>query len=99
VEQYHPEYSAAVSPNTPFSKGYFLRPTTNAGPPALKKEFDLTGIPHSMVEVVFTYHMFDDWDSDDFGFAAFATQAAPYTGQAGQSNGIFQDWLEEEIAK
>jgi hypothetical protein len=43
--------------------------------------------------------MFDDWDSDDFGFAAFATQAAPYTGQAGQSNGIFQDWLEEEIAK
>lgn len=78
------------SPNTPFSKGYILRPKTNVGPPSLKKEFDLTGIPHTMVKVVFTYHMFDDWDTGDFAFAAFATQAAPYTGQAGQSNGIFQ---------
>ena len=33
--------------------------------------------------------MFDEWEAGDFAFAAFATQAAPYTGQ-GQSNGIFQ---------
>lgn len=76
------------SPNTPFSKGFILRPSADAGA-VLKKEFDLTGIPHSMVKVVFTCHMFDDWESE-FAFAAFATQAAPYTGQLGQSNGIFQ---------
>ncbi|MFN9110883.1 MAG: hypothetical protein ACK5XN_12525 [Bacteroidota bacterium] len=77
------------SPNTPFSKGYILRPSADPGA-VLKKEFDLTGIPHSMVKVVFTCHMFDDWELEEFAFAAFATQAAPYTGQAGQSNGIFQ---------
>lgn len=78
------------TPNTPFAKGYLLRPTSNAGA-SLKKEFDLTGIPHSMVKVVFTYHMLDSWDFEDseFAFAAFATQSNPYTGP-GQSDGKFQ---------
>ena len=81
------------SSNTPFAKGYRLRPTSG-GIACLKKEIDLTGIPHSMVKVVFTYHMFDTWGyyvggEYEFGFAAFANQPAPYTGP-GQSSGIFQ---------
>jgi hypothetical protein len=48
-----------------------------------------------MVKVVFTYHMFGSWEyggvsgTYEFGFAAFASQPAPYTGP-GQSSGIFQ---------
>ena len=34
----------------------------------LRKEVDLTGIPHSFVKVVFTYYFFDSWD-DEYGFA------------------------------
>lgn len=105
-----------MSPNTPFSKGFLLRPTA-VGPlvqtsffpsikfgrswmPVLKKEYNLTGIPHSKVKVVFTYHFFDSWDynnSDavsgfgnnryEFGYAAFATQSNP---GATTSNGNFQ---------
>lgn len=80
------------SPNTPFAKGYLIRPSL--GSYSLKKEFDLTGVPHSMVKVIFTYHMFDTWDLSsgnnyEFGFAAFATRDNPYDGP-GQSNGIFQ---------
>jgi hypothetical protein len=79
------------SPNTAFSKGYLLRPT-HGGSSTLKKEFDLTGIPHSKVKVVFTYHFYDSWDyryglEYEFGFAAFATQNNP---QASTSNGNFQ---------
>lgn len=83
------------SPNTPFAKGYLLYATSGAQS-CLKKEFDLTGIPHSMVKVVFTYHMLDSWDyyqvtpnQFEFAYAAFASQPAPYTGP-GQSSGIFQ---------
>ena len=83
------------TPNTPFSKGYILRPT-QVSTSCLKKEIDLTGIPHSMVRVVFTYHFFDDWDyynyiniDREFAYGAFASQVNPYT-TAGQSNGFFQ---------
>jgi hypothetical protein len=76
------------TPNTPFSRGYFLRPTST-GNSCLKKQFDLTGIPHTMVKVVFTYHFFDTWDYPEFAWAAFASQPNPYV-QTGQSNGFFQ---------
>ncbi len=81
------------TPNTPFSKGWILRPT-HGGAAVLKKELDLTGIPHTMVKVVFTYHFFDSWDyqngvANEFAFGAFASQVNPYTAP-GQSNGFFQ---------
>lgn len=75
-----------ISPNTPFSKAFFLRPNQN-GNDVLKKKFDLTGIPHSMIRVVFTYHFLDSWD-DEGAFAAFASQNLPFTG-SGQQNGFF----------
>ena len=81
------------TPNTPFSKGWILRPT-QGWTACLKKELDLTGIPHTMVKVVFTYHFFDSWDyqngvANEFGYGAFASQVNPYTAP-GQSNGFFQ---------
>jgi hypothetical protein len=86
------------TPNTPFSKGYILRPN-QAPKSCLKKEIDLTGIPHTMVKVVFTYHFFDTWENWDIGaggetlgafaFGAFASQVNPYT-TPGQSDGFFQ---------
>jgi len=81
------------TPNTPFSKGWILRPTQGWAA-CLKKELDLTGIPHTMVKVVFTYHFFDSWDyqngvANEFGYGAFASQVNPYTAP-GQSNGFFQ---------
>jgi hypothetical protein len=75
------------SPGTPLSEGYILRPN-QAGNDALKKQFDLTGIPHTMVKVVFTYHLFDTW-LDESGFAGFATRNDPFDA-VNQSNGIFQ---------
>ncbi len=84
------------TPNTPFSRGWILRPT-QVSTSCLKKEIDLTGIPHTMVKVAFTYHFFDTWDNWDypaagiseFAYAAFASQVNPYTAP-GQSNGFFQ---------
>ncbi len=61
------------SPSTPSSKGYILRPV-NSGYNALKKEFDLTGIPHTRVKVVFTYHFFYKWEWWEYGFAGFGTR-------------------------
>jgi hypothetical protein len=79
--------------NTPFSKGFMIRQNSNAdnsNAPVLKKEFNLTGIPHSRVKVVFTYHFFDSWDyrngRDEFAFGAFYL---PGTGPT-STNGIFQ---------
>jgi len=54
-----------ISLNTPFSKGFMIRQASNAdgsNAPVLKKEYNLTGIPHSRVKVIFTYHFFDSWD-------------------------------------
>ena len=76
------------NPETPFTK-YILRPTTQANN-ALVKEFDLTGIPHTLVKVVFTYHFFDNWDApNEFGFAGFGTRKAPFDG-ANQTSGNWQ---------
>jgi hypothetical protein len=89
-----------VSLNTPFSKGFMIRQNSNAdgsNAPVLKKEFNLTGIPHSRVKVVFTYHFFDSWDyrtgsdlvrneRDEFGFGAFYLPGTV----PNSTNGIFQ---------
>jgi len=86
------------SPNTPFSQGYILRPDQN-GNDVLKKKFDLTGIPHTRVRVVFTYHFFDTWSFRETGWAAYASQLNPYTTQA-QSNGYLQTgWVGEHPAE
>ncbi|MEK7255454.1 MAG: hypothetical protein AAB316_11960 [Bacteroidota bacterium] len=61
-----------VSPGTTFSQGYLLRPLQH-GNDALKKQFDLTGIPHTQVKVVFTFHYFDTWSDFEWGFGGFAT--------------------------
>lgn len=77
------------TPNTPFSQGFILRPDQN-GNDVMKKKFDLTGIPHTRVRVVFTYHFFDAWDHVwETAWAGFASQLNPYTSPA-QSNGYMQ---------
>jgi hypothetical protein len=78
------------TPASPFSGGYIIRPSQN-GADALKKQFDLTGIPHKMIKVVFTYHFLDSWDRTEFehGFAGFATRINPYDNN-NQTSGIFQ---------
>jgi hypothetical protein len=85
------------SPGTPFSKGFFIRPTTNASSsaaPVLRKQFNLTNIPHTSVKVVFTYHFFDSWDYSlsissgsrhEIGYAAFSNGAS-----ATETGGQFQ---------
>lgn len=82
-----------VTLNTPFSKGFMIRQNSNAdvsNAPVLKKEFNLTGIPHSKVKVVFTYHFFDSWDykngRDEFAFGAFYLPGTT----PNATNGIFQ---------
>jgi hypothetical protein len=82
------------SPNTPFSKGLILRQNNNSddsNAPVLKKEFNLTGIPHSRVKVVFTYHFFDSWDykngRDESAFGAFHLPGGTVPSS---TNGIFQ---------
>jgi hypothetical protein len=41
----------------------------------LKKQFDLTGVPHTEIKVVFNYYFIDSWQfsAPDFGYAGFAT--------------------------
>lgn len=75
------------SPGTPLSEGYILRPNQSGGD-ALKKQFDLTGIPHTMVKVVFTYHLFDTW-LNEVGFAGFATSSNPWDA-SNKGSGFFQ---------
>lgn len=67
---------------------FILRPNQD-GNNIIAKQIDLGGIPHTMVKVVFTFHFFDTWDADEFGFAAFGTMQNPYGG-AEQTSGIFQ---------
>ncbi len=76
------------TPNTPFSQGYILRPNQE-GNDVLKKKFDLTGIPHTRIRVVFTFHFFDSWSFRETGWAGFASQLNPYTATS-QSNGYMQ---------
>ena len=68
--------AATINPNTPFSKKWILRPNQE-GKHILKKQFNLSGIPHKMVKVVFTYYFLDSWDADESGFAAFSSVETP----------------------
>ena len=76
------------SPNTPFSSGFILRPTeqVNGGSGKFVKEFDLSGIPHTLVKVVFLYHFFGTWDVErvipqaEHGLGWFSTKKAPWEG-------------------
>jgi hypothetical protein len=82
-----------IAYNVAFRQGIFLGQVSDAdgsNSPVLKKEFDLTGIPHSKVKVVFTYHFFDDWEyknssRNEFAFAAFLSGTGP-----NNTNGVFQ---------
>jgi hypothetical protein len=83
-----------IAYNVAFRQGIFLGQVSDAdgsNSPVLKKEFDLTGIPHSKVKVVFTYHFFDDWeygnDRNEFAYGAFYLPGG--TG-VNSTNGIFQ---------
>lgn len=80
-----------TKPGTPFSKGWLIGPaTTNTGDSddVLYKQFDLTGIPHSKVKVVFTYHISGEFDAGEYGFGAFST--AKTRGTSSNNNGNFQ---------
>lgn len=68
--------AATINPNTYFSKKWILRPNQE-GNDILKKQFNLSGIPHKMVKVVFTYYFLDSWDADESGFAAFSSVETP----------------------
>ncbi len=63
--------------------GYVLRAHIN-GDDALKKQLNLTGIPHNYVKVVFTYHFLDSWEGNsqgEYGYAGFSSVIAPVGGQ------------------
>ena len=70
----------------PFNS-YIIWPNSK-GKNVLFRDINLGGIPHTMVKVVFTFHFFDTWDTDEFGFAAFGTES-PYDGPE-QTTGKFQ---------
>lgn len=61
----------------PFSAGHILKPEhNNANLDVMKKEFDLTGIPHTHIRIRFTFHYFDTWDhGDDRAWAGISTSA------------------------
>lgn len=82
-------------PNTPFSKSNILRPNQH-GNDVLKKEFNLTNIPHTMIKVVFTYHFLDSWDSYEYAWAAFATaQNLPSSNNGVQLGNLYVSWQNE----
>ncbi len=68
------------TPGTPFSQEYILRPNQD-GNDVLKKKIDLTGIPHTRIKVVFTFHSFGDWETGtapEYGWGAFASHLDPF---------------------
>ncbi|MEZ4960291.1 MAG: hypothetical protein R2830_10790 [Saprospiraceae bacterium] len=80
-----------VQPQTPFSKGWMITPGTTLGGDSddvLYKQFDLSGHPHTMVKVVFTYHVSGNYDPGEIGFAAFSTGQTP--SGSNNNNGNFQ---------
>jgi hypothetical protein len=85
-------------PNTPFSKSNILRPSQN-GNDVLKKEYNLTNIPHTMIKVVFTYHFLDSWDADEGAYAAFATQQNPYVADGRQDGNFYVSWYNQSPLK
>lgn len=82
-----PRTFSRFTPNTFFSEGHILRPNDVSSGGVMKKQFDLTGIPHTRVKVVFTYHFLDTWSDFEYAYAAFANSASP---AMGQSDGQFQ---------
>jgi hypothetical protein len=77
----------------PLSNSHVLRAHIN-GNDALKKQLNLTGIPHTHVKVVFTYHFLDSWDGDaqnEMGFAGFALTATP------SAANFINSWTEREL--
>lgn len=85
-------------PNTPFSKSNILRPNAQ-GNDVLKKEFNLTNIPHTMIKVVFTYHFLDSWDADETGWAAFSTSNNPYVADGRQDGNFYVAWYNQSPLK
>jgi len=85
-------------PNTPFSKSNILRPSQH-GNDVLKKVFDLTNIPHTMIKVVFTYHFLDSWDADETAWAAFASGQNPYVSDGRQDGNFFVAWYNQSPLK
>lgn len=85
-------------PNTPFSKSNILRPSQH-GNDVLKKEFNLTNIPHTMIKVVFTYHFLDSWDADETGWAAFSTSNNPYVADGRQDGNFYVAWYNQSPLK
>lgn len=74
-------------PDGPFSP-FILRPNQD-GKNTLVKQFNLGGTSHTLVKVVFTFHIFDSWDKPEFGYGAFGTRKAPFDG-ATQTSGVLQ---------
>jgi hypothetical protein len=81
-------------PNTPFSKSNILRPNAH-GNDVLKKEFNLTNIPHTMIKVVFTYHFLDSWDEDETAWAAFASGQNPFVADGRQNGNFYVAWYNQ----
>ena len=85
-------------PNTPFSKSNILRPNQH-GNDVLKKEYNLTNVPHTMIKVVFTYHFLDSWDADEGGWAAFATRENPFDADGRQNGNFYVAWYNQSPLK
>jgi hypothetical protein len=85
-------------PNTPFSKSNILRPN-QSGYNVLKKQFNLTNIPHTMIKVVFTYHFFDSWDENESGWAGFATSQNPYDINGQHNGNLYAAWYNQSPAR
>lgn len=85
-------------PNTPFSKSNILRPNAH-GNDVLKKEFNLTNIPHTMIKVVFTYHFLDSWDEDETAWAAFASGQNPFVADGRQDGNFYVAWYNQSPFK
>lgn len=82
----------STNSSSPLYNNYVLRPHIN-GDDALKKHLNLTGVPHTHVKVIFTYHFLDSWEGNtqgESGFAGFSTASTP-TAQT-----YMDCWLERE---
>jgi hypothetical protein len=68
--------SERVVRGSPINTSFVLRPTTNAGN-AMRKQLDLTGIPHDYVKVKFTVYFFNTVDPGESVYAALSSVATP----------------------
>ncbi len=65
----------STDPAHPNYNSYVLRPSVN-GNDNLKKQLNLTGIPHTQVKVIFNYHFLDGWEGEN-SYSSFAMAPAP----------------------